>query len=100
MGCELSFERLSIVWICFPEAADTGKTHDRVAFAIDVDRAAAALGDAAPKLGAGHAKLVADDPEQRHVRGNLEIVARAIDGDRNHRALAGSVAARRGPCLV
>jgi hypothetical protein len=27
----LSFERLSIVWICFPDAADTGKTHDRVA---------------------------------------------------------------------
>ncbi len=51
---------------------------------VDLHRAGAALGDAAAELGAGQPDLVAQDPEQRRVGLDVEVVAPSIDGEGDH----------------
>src|SRR5450631_3048246 len=52
--------------------------------AIDMDRAGAALSDAAAKLGPGQADLVAQHPKHRRFRLDVEIVSVAVDTKRKH----------------
>src|SRR5882724_2841368 len=54
--------------------------------AIQVDGASAALGDAAPELGAGEPEGVTQHPEERRVGGDVDRFAFAVDGeaDRGH----------------
>ena len=47
--------------------------HERIDLAVDVDRAGAALRDAAAVLGAGQADLLADDPQQRRIVLHLHV---------------------------
>ena len=55
--------------------------------AVDVHGAGAALGDAAAIFGAGQADRVADDPEQRRVGFNVDVVGLSVDGKGNHTVL-------------
>src|SRR5262249_3086523 len=63
--------------------------------AVEVDGAGAAERHAAPELGAGEPQLVPQRPQQGCVRGEVEIVALAVDGDRDHRASPLAPRARR-----
>src|SRR5262249_61436786 len=54
----------------------------------DVHRAGAALGDAAPILGAGEADLLADHPQERRVRLHVHIMNGAIDIELCHWVLS------------
>src|SRR6516225_5174325 len=47
--------------------------------AVDMHRASAALRNAAAEFGAGHAKHIAQHPQQWHVRGRLEASVFAVD---------------------
>ena len=46
--------------------------------ALEMDRAGAALGDAAAELGAGQAQDIAQDPQERHVRGYVDLSPSAL----------------------
>ena len=53
--------------------------------AVDVDRAGAALRDAAAVLRSGEAHDIAQGPEERCIGFDIELVLRAVDCDRDHR---------------
>jgi hypothetical protein len=46
--------------------------------AIDVHRAGTALGHATTELGAGQVRNITQDPEQRHVRGDIQLLILAV----------------------
>jgi hypothetical protein len=50
-----------------------------------VDRAGAALRDAATKLGAGQTDRIAQRPEQRRIGLEIDLVLRSVDQKRDHR---------------
>ena len=50
-------------------------------FAVDVDSAGAAGGNAAAELGAGELKFIAKNPEEWSVGLDVEIVGDAVDGE-------------------
>ena len=52
--------------------------------AVEVHGAGAALRQAAAEFGAGQADGVADDPQQGHVRRDIDVVAFAVYGQGNH----------------
>src|SRR6267378_3995055 len=52
--------------------------------AINVDRAGAALRDAAAVFGAGQADLLADHPEQRRVGVDVEVMRLPVNGQTDH----------------
>jgi hypothetical protein len=52
--------------------------------AVDVDRAGAALGDPAAEFRAGQAELVAQHPEQRRIRLDVDLMAASVDREREH----------------
>jgi hypothetical protein len=52
-----------------------------------VHGAGTALAQPAPELRAGEAEVFAQDPEQRHVAADVEVVAFAIHVEANHRSL-------------
>src|SRR6516165_11240421 len=63
---------------------------------VDVDRADAALRDAAAVLRSGEAYNIAQGPEERCIGFDIELVLRAVDCDRDHRqALLTSMAAKQ-----
>src|SRR5215204_5234423 len=49
--------------------------------AIDVQRARAALPDAAAELGAGESDLISDHPQQRRLQVRVDSVPRAVDDE-------------------
>src|ERR1700722_15593839 len=49
--------------------------------AVDVHRAGAAQRHAAAELGAGELQVIAERPQQRHVRRDVELVRIAVDGE-------------------
>ncbi|MNX70265.1 hypothetical protein D3C86_1015070 [compost metagenome] len=55
--------------------------------AIDVHGAGPALGDATAELGAGEVGNIAQDPEQRHVGGDIQLLILAIDVQGEHGAV-------------
>jgi hypothetical protein len=52
--------------------------------AIDVNRAGAALGDAATVLRAGEADLFPDRPQQWRARVYVDVIAFTVDGETDH----------------
>lgn len=52
--------------------------------AIDMHGAGTALGHAAAELGAGQVRDIAQDPQQRHVRGDIQRLVLAIDIEGQH----------------
>src|SRR5947209_10311157 len=52
--------------------------------AVDMHGAGAALGDAAAEFRTGHIERIAERPEERHLRIDVEIALRAIDGEADH----------------
>ena len=52
-------------------------------FAVFQNRAGAANADAATEFCAGQAKLVAQDPKQRRVVINIDVVGNAVNGEAN-----------------
>ena len=48
--------------------------------AVDVDRASPALRNAAPKLGADKIEVVAEDPKDRRIGGNINLMLLPVDG--------------------
>src|ERR1700733_14965376 len=55
--------------------------------AVDMNRACAALRDAAAEFRAGHAEYVAQHPEQRRVLGSVESYTSTIDRQSSHASL-------------
>jgi hypothetical protein len=53
-------------------------------FAVHMHGAGAALRDAAAEFGAGQSDLIANDPEQRRLRLDVELMRVAVDGDGDH----------------
>src|SRR5271170_2350469 len=51
---------------------------------VEMDGAGAALGDAATKLGAGHAEHIAKHPQERRVGGHVDGARLAVNIQRNH----------------
>src|SRR5262249_26009736 len=51
---------------------------------VDMHRASTALGYSAPVLGAGQADVLANHPEQRCVRVDIDVVRLSIDGQTSH----------------
>ena len=64
----------SIVVICVPSATLTGTEQRPGRHPVDMDRAGAALGDAASEFGAGQTQGVAQDPKQRGVGIDVDLV--------------------------
>src|SRR5271169_1503020 len=63
---------------------------------VDVNRAGAALRDAAAVLRSGEAHDIAQGPKERWIGFDIELVLRAVDCDRDHRqALLTSMAAKQ-----
>src|SRR5215472_2004484 len=54
---------------------------------VEMHRAGAALGDAAAIFGAGEPQLVTQDPEQRRLRLDIQLMALAVHRDGGHAAL-------------
>ena len=52
--------------------------------AVDMHGAGAAHRNAAAEFGAGQSQFVADDPEQRRLRLDVELMRLAVDGDGDH----------------
>ena len=67
-----------------PSAALTGTEQDRVGDPVDMDRAGAALGDAAAVFGAGQPERVAQDPKQRGVGIDIDLVRLSVDRETRH----------------
>src|SRR5262245_2843629 len=51
---------------------------------VDVNRAGSALRDAAAVLGSGHAELLADHPQERGVRLDVDLMLLSVDGKTGH----------------
>src|SRR5690606_11491138 len=49
--------------------------------AVDMDGAGAAQAGPAAELGPDHTQLVPQDPEQRHIAGDVDLMFDAVDGD-------------------
>ena len=63
--------------------ADRGRRRDAAGAdrpAVDVQRAGAALPDAAAELGAGQPDVIADHPEQRRLRVGIDGMHGSVDG--------------------
>src|SRR5205085_12152012 len=54
---------------------------------VQVDGACAALRQAAAKLRSGEPDDVPDDPQQRHVRADVDVLSLPVDGQGNHGTL-------------
>jgi hypothetical protein len=54
---------------------------------VEVHRAGAALRDTAAELGAGHAEVFTQYPEQGSIGADIDLMPLAVDNDRNHGSL-------------
>ena len=70
-----------------PSASEIWTWQERTASPFDMHGAGAAFGDAAAVFRAGQPQLVAQDPEQRRLRLDIELVPLPVDGDGDHAAL-------------
>src|SRR5947207_16019717 len=55
--------------------------------AVEVDSARPALRDAAPVLRPGEVQRLAQDPQQRHLRGDIDLLRFAVHIERQHGVL-------------
>src|ERR1043166_3083515 len=75
------FDRDDLVGRLYVTEADrAGALH----LAVDMDRACAALGDAAAEFRAGETDLLPDHPQERHIRLRLHVAYLAIDVELGH----------------
>jgi hypothetical protein len=65
------------------DGADRGDARPH-RLAVEVHRARAALCDAAAELGPGQAEQVAQRPQQRHLRGRVDLDLLVVDGELDH----------------
>ena len=73
-----------MVTIFLPTAALAGNEHGARGDAVDMDRAGAALRDAAAVFGAGQADVLPDRPEQRRLGLDVDVVIFAVDIEAYH----------------
>ena len=75
-----------MVVTCLPGDRRHRRDAGRARRAVDVDRAGAAERHPAAVLGAGQPERLPDRPEERHVRGHVELAGRAVHRERDHAA--------------
>ena len=73
-----------MVVIFLPAAALDRERARARRLAVDVDGAGAALGDAAAILRAGQADSLANHPEQRRIRFDVNLMRFSIDAETDH----------------
>ena len=64
-----------------PATLEIGVMQERAGFAVDVHGAGAAQRHAAAELRAGHVEGVAEHPEQRHLRADVNGLGFAVQGE-------------------
>ena len=73
----------SIVVTRRPAILPTGVEHDARRDAVEMHGAGAAEAAAAAELGADEIEVIAQDPEQRRLRIDVELDGAVVDGQRN-----------------
>ena len=68
-----------MVVIFLPAALPSGRLAGARGLAVNVHRAGAAGPDAAPVFRAGELQMLADDPEERHLRAHFDLVVLPVD---------------------